>query len=44
MSTFLGVCVLLHTLYFMPFNLLTVKVKMAIIKVLNGTSVPDRVK
>ena len=33
MPTFLGVCVLLHTLYFMPFNPLTVKVKMDIIEI-----------
>ena len=46
MPTFLGVCVLLHTLYFMPFNPLTVKVKMDIIKVskTDGASVIEKVR
>ena len=46
MPTFLGVCVLLHTLYFMPFNPLTVKVKMDIIEVskTDGASVIEKVR
>ena len=39
-------CVLLHTLYFMPFNPLTVKVKMDIIEVskTDGASVIEKVR